>query len=167
MNGWGLLSAALDGQLAVIPHSFVSPLCSVVSPIPFQPLAAQILTRAALTRRWAPPAAPSRGSTWRRTAKRKRTERRLGWEFYCSVFIISSFTIIISELLILLTIQLLLVLVVNFHDAWRMWRARTQWPTWRPPLPESLARPTSSKTGKGSNSLNIQKDNSFIFFIHC
>ena len=32
-------------------------------------------------------------------------------------FIISSFTIIISELLILLTIQLLLVLVVNFHDA--------------------------------------------------
>ena len=166
MNGWGLLSAALDGQLAVIPHSFVSPLCSVVSPIPFQPLAAQILTRAAATRRWALPAAPSRGSTWRRTAKRKRTERRLGWEFYCSVFIISSFTIIISELLILLTIQLLLVLVVNFHDAWRMWRARTQWPTWRPPLPESLARPTSSKTGKGSNSL-MQKDNSFIFFIHC
>ena len=152
MNGWGLLSAALDGQLAVIPHSFVSPLCSVVSPIPFQPLAAQILTRAAATRRWAPPAAPSRGSTWRRTAKRKRTERRLGWEFYCSFSIISSFTIIISELLILLTIQLLLVLVVNFHDAWRMWRARTQWPTWRPPLPESLARPTSSKTGKGSNS---------------
>ena len=132
----------------------------------FQPLAAQILTRAAATRRWAPPAAPSRGSTWRRTAKRKRTERRLGWEFYCSFSIISSFTIIISELLILLTIQLLLVLVVNFHDAWRMWRARTQWPTWRPPLPESLARPTSSKTGKGSNSL-MQKDNSFIFFIHC
>ena len=39
-------------------------------------------------------------------------------------------------------------LQLQFHwwqSNFRMLRGRTRWPTWRPPLPASLARPTSSE----------------------
>ena len=141
---------------AVTQHSFIPPICSAVLPILaafsfFLPLAAQILTRAALTRRWAPPAAPWRGSTMSRrtTARRRRTGPLPGWvlSFYNRWKLDSYIHPWKIDLHLQLSCQSCSPVIKfdNLPANSRMWRVRTQWQTWRPPLLESSARQTSSE----------------------
>ena len=143
MNGWRLLSALLED-----PAARNSTFFSFYVPLFCQFCTAGFLFPTSSCSDSDASSADSEVSTASSTVKRVDVEKEKNGAppGQVSSLLHPTWFILVSVTMLIYPTEL--PVVISIWSMVRTWRARTQWQTWRPPLPESSGRQTSSEQPK-------------------